>query len=45
MSSVLSYTASQKNLPNPDGLQVLVYEDLSGNDVVVPFTFDKKHLY
>lgn len=43
MTSVIRYTASQKSLPNPDGLQVLVYSS-GGDDLVVPFTFDKRTL-
>jgi hypothetical protein len=41
MSSVLRYTASNKELPTPDGLVVLTYSS-GGNQVVVPFKFNKQ---
>jgi hypothetical protein len=41
MSSVLRYTASNKELPTPEGLVVLTYNS-GGNDVVVPFKFNKQ---
>jgi hypothetical protein len=41
MSSVLRYTASNKELPTPDGLVVLTYS-LAGDDVVVPLKFNKQ---
>lgn len=44
MKSVISYTASQRNLPNPDGLVVLTYFDVNNNDVVVPIVYNKRTL-
>ncbi len=41
MTSVISYTASNKELPNPEGLVVLTYS-FNGDDVVVPLTYNKR---
>jgi hypothetical protein len=41
MSSVISYTASNKELPTPVGLVVLTYF-VNGDDIVVPFKFNKQ---
>lgn len=41
MTSVLRYTASNKNLPTPEGVVILTYSS-DGNDLVVPLTFNKE---